>query len=111
VLRLSSRNDQRARERKETALFGAECPFRWLARWALSAGGTPNGYLFKQHDTASRPAAADIGQLRICAHGWRHSRLYLSSERRGSRRHFLESLLSHHRSGVGRINRWHDSFP
>src|SRR5437867_4488234 len=100
----------RARKRKAAALVGAECAFRWLARWALSAGGTPNGYLFKQHDTASRPAAADIGELRACPYGWRHSRLYLSGECRGGRRHFLQSLLSHHRSNVRMINRWRDSF-
>ena len=41
----------------------------------------------------------------------RHSRLCLSRECRGSRRHFLESFLSHHRSSVRRINRWRDSFP
>src|SRR3989454_4285133 len=58
-----------------------------------------------------RPAAADIGELRACAYGWRHSRSCLSSECRGSRRHFLQSLLSHHRSSVRRINRWRDSFP
>src|SRR5207245_10590226 len=68
-------------------------------------------HLFKHHDTASRPAAAAIGELRACPYGWRHSRLCLCGECRGSRRHFLESLLSHHRSSVGRINRWLDSFP
>src|SRR5205823_640772 len=80
VLRLSRSNDYRAGERKETALFGAECPFRWLARWALSAGVSPNNHLFEQHDTASRPAAAYIGELRACPYGWRHSRLCLSGE-------------------------------
>src|SRR5439155_9088135 len=97
-------------KRKEAALVGAECAFRWLARWALSAGVSPNNHLFEQHDTASRPAAAHIGELRACPYGWRLSRLCLSGEFRGWWRLFVQSLLSLHRSGVGRINRWHDSF-
>jgi len=100
-----------AQENVKKRLSSVQSAFRWLARWSLSSAGTPNNHLFKQHDTASRPAAADIDELRACPYRWRHSRLCLSGECRGSRRHFLQSLLSHHRSSVRRINRWRDSFP
>src|SRR5713226_5837718 len=96
---------------KKAALVGAGRPLRWLARWSLPVTGTPNSNLFKKHGVASRSPATDIGQLWTCAYRWRHNHLYCAGERGSGRGHFLESLLSHHRSGVRRINRWDDLLP
>lgn len=88
ILRLRRRDDHCARRRKNTDVVRAERAPRRLTRWPLSVTGTPNSNLFKQYDVASRFAAADIGPLRSCAHGRRHSYLYRSGEHRGGRRHF-----------------------
>lgn len=47
---------------------------------------------------------ADIGELRSSTYGRRYGYLYRSGKCRCRRRHFFESLLSHHRSGVWRVN-------